>query len=165
MTINGHLLLLVAATGLFVRVWAANDRAHHLRTGNRVAQFAISPTLVREGERRTTYWPASTRTRTTSLEDVWTSDSSPIPLPAGIQSGVYRVASDTGRVARLEIAAPLTTGGNASSFPEFWVTTFGAQQWYFIRLRAPECQQTVAKVPPAVNAVSSQPVSGNVPSA
>ena len=29
MMINGRLLLLFAATGLFAHVWSANDRAHH----------------------------------------------------------------------------------------------------------------------------------------
>jgi hypothetical protein len=167
MTINGRLLLLVAATGLFVRVWTANDRAHHLRTGNRVAQFAVSPTVSgREWACDATYRPTSTRTRgTAALEEVWTSVSSPVPLPAGIQSGVYRVASDTGRVARLEIAAPLAAAANASNAPEFWMTTFDSQQWYFIRLHASERQQqTVAKAPPAVNAVSAQTGLGNVPS-
>jgi len=157
MAINGHLLLLVVATGLFVRVWTANDRANHrnqLRSGKQVEQFVSPPNPAFKVVARTVaYRPLSTKKRSApTLEETWTLTSCPIPLPSGIPSGLYRVVCDTGRVARLEIAPPLATADNASRpsiAPEFYAITIGSQQWYFIRLQIPNGEQSVVRTPAA----------------
>src|SRR5262245_58260846 len=113
MTINGRLVLLVVATGLFVRVWMANERP---RVRNRVTtrsqatcwmpppdpapRAAAAPARSEEVVVR----PAAVATKAASAaEETWTEYDCPIPLPAGIGSGIYRVVDETGRVARLEI--------------------------------------------------------------
>jgi hypothetical protein len=77
---------------------------------------------------------------TGTLEETWTEADCPIPLPAGIGGGTYRVVDDTGRVARLEIpsssAVSFHTGAPVVE-PELCMTTAGSTRWYFIRLRQP----------------------------
>ena len=141
MKFNGHLLLLLVASGLFVRVWSANDRSR-----------ARQPALARSETSRALSIRQSTRSpevRTVSAqrtflawstafpaEERWTSATAPIPLPAGIVAGTYRVANDTGRVALLEIApAGAAHDANGDSAPpECCTTTISASRWYFIRL-------------------------------
>jgi hypothetical protein len=83
------------------------------------------------------------------LEERWTETNCPIPLPAGIGSGIYRVVDDTGRVARLEIA-PATTRDPAfglAAVSDFLITTSGTSRWYFIRLQAAAVPLFVVQAP------------------
>jgi hypothetical protein len=81
-------------------------------------------------------------------EQTWTRENCPIPLPAGITGGTYRVVDDTGHVARLDIAAADTEtlgeilreilGTSSREVPaDFYTTTVGTRRWYFIRLQTP----------------------------
>lgn len=156
MTINGRLLLLVVATGLFVRVWTVNDRAarglNPSRSSRQVVRndTQVSPATFAVARRVACRSISSTVLSTPSPEEAWTSTSCPIPLPAGVISGAYRVVNDMGRVARLDIAPSLAPVQNASApvmAPEFYVTTIGSRRWYFIRLQLPVDQQPTVQLP------------------
>jgi hypothetical protein len=144
MTINGHLLLLVAATGLFVRVWNANGQTKFSPVTSARIQPAIARPLQPQPVATSTavvHLPVSVSTQTTGpAEEVWTVGNSPIPLPAGIAAGNYRVVDDTGRVARLEIAAADIATDAASSSEaaaDFYLMNVDNRRWYFIRLQSP----------------------------
>src|SRR5580765_7012787 len=102
MTINGHLLLLVVATGLFVRIWSTNDQSRP-RSMTR-PQTAAAWRLDEESAKPVTavmHQPVSVSVSAKgTAEEIWTRDNCPIPLPAGITGGSYRVVDDTGCVAR-----------------------------------------------------------------
>ncbi|MGE5193538.1 MAG: hypothetical protein ACM3U2_13675 [Deltaproteobacteria bacterium] len=178
MNINGRLLLLVVATGLFVRVWMVNDRPrarNHPPTRPQIASRMPPPdpaTATRPGRvvaRPVSLTSALAATREDSLripnsafripippaaavEEIWTLTTCPIPLPAGLGSGVYRVVDDTGRVARLEIApSPAAAQEASASFvtPEFSMTTAGSSRWYFIRLQMPVAVWPIVHSPEA----------------
>jgi hypothetical protein len=142
MIINGRLLLLVVATGLFVRVWTANDRPRpraRLRAPDRISAMLIGPHPDSASRRDSTPAVAVSMTTQTdrSAGEMWTSGDCPIPLPAGLSAGSYRVVNDSGRVARLEIAPSSETNLNAGTSvanPEFYVLADGSRRWYFIRL-------------------------------
>jgi hypothetical protein len=149
MTINGRLLLLVVVTGLFVRVWTTNDRArarcksparshvtYRMPPPDPVPRAAATPGPAKEVAVRPV---AAAIKSAASLEKTWNASTCPIPLPAGIGSGIYRVVDDTGSVARLEIELALALDQNFSAAavaPDFLMTTSGSSRWYFIRLRA-----------------------------
>jgi hypothetical protein len=172
MNINGRLLLLVVATGLFVRVWMVNDRPRSrnhapMRTQTAIRMPPPDPTLaVRAGEvvarpisivsqpavpverpLSTPHSPFRFRSFLPALvEETWTESNCPVPLPAGICSGVYRVADDTGRVARLVIAVSTAVTVDAVApvvDPDLYMMTVGSSRWYFIRLQ----QMSVAELP------------------
>src|SRR5205807_7163284 len=70
----------------------------------------------------------------------WTANDCPIPLPAGVAPGSYRVVDDAGRVAHLEVAPSAAINQNASApiaNPEFYVLADGSSRGYFIRPREP----------------------------
>jgi hypothetical protein len=143
MTINGHLLLLVVATGLFARVWTANDRPRpraHFRTPDRISAMVIGPHPNAVGRRDSAATIAVSVTTETvrSTEEIWTANDCPIPLPVGVAAGSYRVVDDMGRVARLEVASSAAVDKNASAAvanPEMYVVADGSRRWYFIRLQ------------------------------
>ena len=82
-----------------------------------------------------------------TLDENWTEDSAPIPLPGGIGAGAWRVVDDSGRVARLQVAPrDLTAQGGDES--EFHVSQVDGRRWYFIRLHA-AAEPTVAQATPA----------------
>ena len=154
MTINGRLLLLVVATGLFVRVWTANNSAHyrnHPRTPRNQVTVISSPISAgKTVAHAVSYRPKLTTRPIAALEEVWTLSSCPIPLPAAIQNGTYRVVNDAGRVARLEVALSVAAAQNAHSLtisPEFYVAAIASERWYFIRLQAPVDLKSVAQAP------------------
>jgi hypothetical protein len=114
MTINGHLLLLVLATGAFVRVWNANSHLQISSVARTTRQMAVAsaaepaplasataPVPQSKGVHQTV---SASVTTAAPAEENWTAANCPIPLPTGISAGTYRVVDDTGRVARLEIA-------------------------------------------------------------
>jgi hypothetical protein len=144
MTINGHLLLLVVATGLFVRVWNANDQSRSrmvMRTQSQTA-VACPPNPVPVTNRTAVvHQPDSVSVTTTAqAEEVWTAANCPIPLPAGITAGNYRVVDDTGRVARLEIAASsdvIAVANPREVSADFHLMSVDNRRWYFIRLQSP----------------------------
>jgi hypothetical protein len=150
MTINGQLLLLVVATGLFVRIWGANDQSRS-RSVTR-PHTAVAWRL--EEESATTvpavmHQPVSVNVLATGTgEEIWTRDNCPIPLPAGITGGSYRVIDDTGCVARLELAAAdaeileeilreILGTTPREVHADFHMTSVGSRRWYFIRLQTP----------------------------
>lgn len=160
MTINGRLILLVIATGLFIRVWTTNDRASRPRSRT-VSKTRISaqhsasppnpaPTALVRG---VSSMPVSVESsRIGSPEETWTERACPIDLPAGISPGAYRVVDDSGRVARLEIGAP--DSGPRETNPaqaENYITTAGVRWWYFIRLR-----EWIELPPPASSGASDE---------
>jgi len=159
MTINGRLLLLVVATGLFVRVWTANSGTHHRNhprtTGHdalvssSLGSTSLGPTKDAVA-RPVVYRPITTNRPASPSEEVWTSSTCPIPLPSGIQCGTYRVVNNAGRVARLEIAPSVPESRNETSptiSPEFYLTAIAAERWYFIRLELPADAKAVANSP------------------
>jgi len=80
---------------------------------------------------------------------IWTAATCPIPLPAGIASGAYRVVNATGRVAQLEIGSD--TGEVDNNEPptartEFYAVASGSERWYLIRLQMPADEQPVARL-------------------
>jgi hypothetical protein len=145
MTINGRLLLLVVATGLFVRVWTANDRARpraHLRTPDRNSGMVTGPypDCIGRLDKVPTVAVPVTKESVRYVEESWTANDCPIPLPVGVAPGSYRVVDDTGRVAHLEVASPDDINQTASALvanPEFYVLADASSRWYFIRLREP----------------------------
>ena len=144
MTINGHLLLLVAATGLFVRVWNTNGHAKVSPVKTARIQPAVVCPLQPEPIAMSivvVHQPVSVSTAATGpAEEVWTAANSPIPLPAGIAAGNYRVVDDTGRVARLAIAAAESAiaGENSrEAAADFHLMSVDNRRWYFIRLQSP----------------------------
>lgn len=144
MTINGRLLLLVVATGLFVRVWSASDHTRSrpvIRTQSRAAVACPPNPAPATPAPAVMHQPVSaTRSVSPAPEEIWTPADCPILVPAGMTAGSYRVVDDTGRVARLEIAS---AGGTASGTDvrevpaDFHMTSAGARRWYFIRLQTP----------------------------
>lgn len=144
MTINGRLILLVIATGLFIRVWTTNDRSSRPRSRT-VSKTRISaqhttspPNPARTAPVRSvsSQIDSAVSSPTAPLEETWTETACPIELPAGISPGAYRVVDDSGRVARLEIGAPGSTPRETiSSQTESYLTTAGARWWYFVRLQ------------------------------
>lgn len=139
--INGRLLLLFAATGLFAHVWSANDRAlDRNRARNATSVMTVTQQIP-------------------VLEEAWTANSCPVPLPGEIEGGAYRVIDDTGRVARLEIAPACTSAaiaGTPPSSPEIYVITVGPRRWYFVRLQTPGCQRELATAPAITKETSKE---------
>jgi hypothetical protein len=166
MSTNGRLLLLVLVTGLFIRVWMVNNRTRQRNLPATRSQVAIRlpPPDPTEAARardlvvrpvsmvRQSVDPADEAFRPpisifripgfspASMEETWTEANCPIPLPAGIGNGSWRVVDDTGRVARLEVASVSSEnlGTDARVVePDFCMTSVGSKRWYFIRLRQP----------------------------
>lgn len=170
MTINGRLLLLVAATGLFIRVWNANDQSRSRFVTRTRSQTAVAcppnPAPATNGTAVVHQQVSMTTSTTASAEELWTRDNCPIPLPAGLTGGSYRVVDDTGRVARLELAAADAEileeilreilGTNSREVPaDFHMTSVGTRRWYFIRLQTPIAVDVQKGAPNAVGDAAS----------
>ncbi len=161
MMINGRLLLLVAVTLVYVRVWTANDRPRPSAPSRPRSQFTYSAWPPSPGPAYPLCEVSSVSVAgpaTSPIEEFWTAENCPILLPAGITSGAYRVVDDSGRVARLEIAA-LSPAENATRpvvQPEFSMTTNGSRRWYFIRLQTPIVEPSVAETPVVPNYEAAQ---------
>ncbi len=160
MTINGHLLLLVVATGLFVRLWGTNDRQRPpavWRTPNRAASTLPPPQPVAAGRDTLAQVVSTTSFGNSSQEEVWTAANCPIPLPAGMDAGTFRVVDDTGRVARLVLVEPVAAVvGSLSGSADIQTMSVNSRRWYFIRLQTPvaratlDCEAEVGiSIPPA----------------
>jgi hypothetical protein len=158
MTINGRLLLLVVATGLFVRVWTANNRPRPrapFRTPDRISGMVTGP-YPDSGARLDIVPTVAVSVTTESMrfaEENWTANDCPIPLPVGLAAGAYRVVNDSGRVAHLEIAPSGAVNQSASApvaNPEFYVLTEGSSRWYLIRLRESVASQPEIPAPGAL---------------
>jgi hypothetical protein len=155
MTINGHLLLLILATGVFVRVWNANSQTQVRTITQSARQMAVAspaePAPVASAAAVMHQAISACVTAAAPAEENWTAANCPIPLPSGISVGTYRVVDDTGRVARLEIAAAddATVEINRRVVPnrrevlrlevpvDFNIVSIGTHRWYFIRLQSP----------------------------
>ena len=141
MILNGRLILLLVAMGLFVRVWSANDRPRQRPVPRSRSQAASTSSLPLDSRPEPAISGESAGAmalfRVAAHEELWTAASCPVPLPAGLTSGVYRVVDDLGRVARLEIgpAAAVSPTSISSPSPSFFVTAAADRQWYFIRLQ------------------------------
>lgn len=160
MTINGRLILLVIATGLFIHVWTTNDRSSRPRSRT-VSKARISaqhsasppnpapPTLVRAVASQPV-WAVSSQIDLP--EETWTETACPIEMPAGIGPGAYRVVDDRGRVALLEIGSTDSRPRETiSSQPESYLMTAGARWWYFVRL-----QEWIELPPPESSGASDE---------
>lgn len=141
MMINGHLLLLVVATGLFVRLWGTNDRQRPpavCRTPNRAASTMPPPQPVAADRDIPVQVVSTTSTGECPQEEVWTAATCPIPLPAGIDAGLFRVVDDTGRIARLILTDRVSSvAGSLSGSADIQTMTVDSRRWYFIRLQTP----------------------------
>jgi hypothetical protein len=160
MTINGRLILLVIATGLFIHVWTTNDRSSRPRSRTvsktRIsAQHSTSPPnpVPTAPVRAVSSQPdLVVSSRIVPLEETWTETTCPIELPAGITSGTYRVVDDSGRVARLEIGgADFGPRETISTQSESYIMTAGARWWYFVRL-----QEWIELPPPGSSGASDE---------
>jgi hypothetical protein len=148
MTINGHLLLLVVATGLFVRLWSTNDRPRPpvvWRTPSRATSTMPPPQPAAADCDVSVHTVARTSESDILHEEVWNDSTCPIPLPAGIDTGEYRVVDDTGRVAKLVLAAPIPTTctDTVPRSADWQTTTIESRRWYFIRLHTPVARTTL----------------------
>jgi hypothetical protein len=139
MTINGHLVLLVVVSGLFVRLWNANERQKPAVAGRQADRIHVTSSPAKRGlpAQSQPVRPVSLPEGEAPREEIWTATSCPIALPAGIQPGDYRVVSATGQVARLEINSTLASrqSGDVAS-PEMQSITVRGVRWYFIRLQS-----------------------------
>lgn len=148
MTFNGHLLLLVVATGLFVRLWSTNDRLRSpavWRTHSRAASTMPPPQPIAADREILVRAVSTSSSRESPREEVWTAATCPIPLPAGMDAGEFRVIDDTGRVARLVLTArgPAAGAGEQPGFADLQTMIVDARRWYFIRLHAPVARNTL----------------------
>ncbi|HTI50305.1 MAG TPA: hypothetical protein VL475_05120 [Planctomycetaceae bacterium] len=142
MKINGRLLLLVVVLGLFIRVWktnehprtrpAARSRSHSTQT---LPSHATAPP---DGATRVTTVVERRQMEDAPVDDErWTATTCPIPLPAGIAPGSYRVVSDSGRVAALTVSISETWAAVSpvpTAQPELLTTVVADERWYWIRL-------------------------------
>jgi hypothetical protein len=153
MTINGRLLLLVVVLGLFIRVWKTNEhpctrpavRSRSHSTQMLPAQAAAPP----DGATRITRLIDQRQIGDAPVEEErWTATSCPIPLPAGIAPGAYRVVSDSGRVAALTVPMSETWAAVTpvpAAPPELLTTVVSDERWYWIRLIREPVRSDVAK--------------------
>jgi hypothetical protein len=172
MHVFGRALLLLITTGLFVRVWSDNARPYSEQPQRRpqsVAEgFHRAEHIVRRAPIYAQRVPAGhelalakATTGTPTEPVIWRAATAPIPLPAGIAPGAYRVASDAGQVALLTIdtrpnAPQALSDARQNAQPaassEFYVVTYGQSRWYFIRLAttfAADADAPAAEVPAA----------------
>ncbi len=164
MTINGRLLLLVVATGLFVRVWTANDRPRPrapFRSPDRISGMVTGPypdSVGRLDLVPTVAVSVTTQSMRCAGEN-WTANDCPIPLPVGLAAGAYRVVNDSGRVAHLEVApsaAMNLIAGAPVVNPEFYVVADASSRWYFIRLQESVASEPEISVPQVFEANGSR---------
>lgn len=153
MTINGRLLLLVVVLGLFIRVWKTNEhpctrpaaRSRSHSTQMLPSQAAAPP----DGETRVTRLIDRRQNGDAPVdEERWTAATCPIPLPAGIAPGAYRVVSDSGRVAALTVSMSATWAAATpvpTAPPELLTTVVSDERWYWIRLVREPVRSDVAK--------------------
>lgn len=139
MKINGRLLLLVAVAALFVRVWSINDPLrgrHSRRTWAHTSRPVVATPVVARTSVVAVIPVSVARTPESSLptEPQWSVADCPLPVPAGIEPGTYRVASDDGRIARLTIPAASDVGASMAAGPDLLAVTVEGVRWYFIRL-------------------------------
>ena len=159
MTINGHLLLLVVAAGLFTRLWSTNDRPRPpavWRTPSRAVSTMPPPQPVAADCDIPLHTVSTTKSAEATHEEVWTAANCPIPLPAGMDAGTFRVVDDTGRVARLVLTSPVPAV-DADALPgsdDIQTLTVDSRRWYFIRLQSPvartilDCKMEVGAIAP-----------------
>lgn len=146
MKINGRLLLLLAAIGLFVRVWNVNDRqGARLSAGPRLRIVQTIP--VRDSAPRVVRTslvgndqPA--HASAPAVEEAWTLETAPVVLPEPIPAGTYRVVSDSGRVASLQVPDDYSAARGASIDIVSW--TVEGVRWHLIRLNTRAVPERVA---------------------
>lgn len=144
---NGRVFLLIAVTGLFIRIWNERDRGHDLpaATTRRTSVTQALPTV-------------------SVSEEVWTSATCPIQLPEHLGAGIYRVVNDLGQVASLEIGADhVIPHANVAHDAQqhVFVQTASDRTWYFIRLRHPALPQKVASIPEETPSLATRPQFAN----
>jgi hypothetical protein len=145
MAMNGHLLILIVAVGLFARVWTTNDRQRLpvvWRIQSRATTVA-APRVAVPTEVETPVHAVSDRMNEVAHEEFWTLDNCPIPIPTGLPAGEFRVVDDTGRVARLVVTEPVSAPAADAlvGTADLQTMTVESHRWYFIRLNAPVAQR------------------------
>lgn len=138
MNINGRLLLLLVVVGLFVRIWKTNEhpRSRPFERSRSHAAERVLPVPVTTAAAAQVAIPVTNRaiaTEQAAIEEFWNADSAPIPLPADIAAGEYRIVSDSGRVGRLTIQADAAPREGTI---EMFSVVDRNERWYLIRLRS-----------------------------
>ena len=140
MAINGHLVLLIIVTGLFVRLWSSNDRHGpdlSWRGPNRAVVTKAPPQPQAPIDQTPVRHISNIQSSHSELavEEIWNRSNCPLPLPAGLSAGEYRVVNDAGRMARLVLdSSSQPTESNGIS-ADLQTVNVGNQRWYFIRLQ------------------------------
>ncbi|MGQ0636337.1 MAG: hypothetical protein ACT4QC_17130 [Planctomycetaceae bacterium] len=146
MNINGRLLLLLVVAGLFVRVWGANQPRYNRYATYARLQYSLPrheprPVAIRRPQIAVDRVALRHIDNGLGAEELWNPSNCPIPLPAGLAGGAYRAASDSGRVARLELPDPSLSAQTLADQPvagdaaaDFVSFNVGNVRWYLIRL-------------------------------
>lgn len=156
MKINARLILMMVVIGLFVRVWKTNEHPRTRpveRSRHQAAEKVVKPAIVAaEVEQPALTVSAKvTRDEPIAIEELWTVESSPIPLPAGMAEGSYRAVSDSGRIARLVIAGNESSREIETATPvtELLTLVVRGERWYLVRLKTEPTAKRAALVPSA----------------
>ena len=141
---NGRVFLLIAVTGLFIRIWNERDRGHDLpaATTRRTSVTQALPTV-------------------SVAEEVWTSTTCPIQIPEHLGVGIYRVVNDLGQVASLEIAVEHAIPQAVHEAGNVFVHSASDRTWYFIRLRHPALPQKVTAANAEIPSLATRPQFAN----
>lgn len=118
---NGRLLMLMLATGLFMAGWSSGNPPTAVAHRSHVVGWAVPTNAcsqntesvpgqelprIDDDKSMTTTQRDVTRSESRTLgsaNSVWTAANCPAPLPAGISPGLYRVVSSTGCLGTLEL--------------------------------------------------------------
>lgn len=156
MKFNARLILMMVVIGLFVRVWKTNEHPRTRpveRSRHQAAEKVVKPAIVAaEVEQPAMTVSAKvTREEHIAIEELWTAESSPIPLPEGIAEGSYRAVSDSGRIARLVITGNESSRGNetTAALTELLTLVVGGERWYLLRLKTEPAAKRTDLVPDA----------------
>lgn len=176
---NGRLLMLLLATGLFISAWnSANQPAPASHSARVVGWTAPASSLPNKHSQDNPAHLANVsesahqahsstgfmktvaaiqppgRSNDMALP-VWTARDCPAPLPEGMAPGRYQVVSSAGKMGTLE----LTERDGCQSEPlaaesetdgELFIAVTGTTRWYFIRLSTADV--------PRVSAITMEPI-------
>lgn len=139
---NGRILVLIGAVGLFIAAWSTGARQPVPVTQVNRVEFAAQqvPSVP-----RIPVMPSVVRPRTMT----WDGAAPEIVVPESLVAGRYRVVSDQGDVAALVITGPDSTVQSP-------ITTemSGSVCWYFIRLQSPVPAVAVRGLPVTASTIA-----------
>lgn len=144
---NGRLLMLVFATGLFVSVWSVKDKPlqkqtvaprNDPETSRRAVDAATIRAVVHTPPAVAEPVAADAMTETPAVRDgLWNVANCPTSMPPEITAGKYRVVSNQGAVGILEVAAGdiwNCAEPSQSTRKDVYTVETSESRWYFIRL-------------------------------